>query len=127
MVSKRVVQDIVPSTKKPKRSIRSVPIDDSEYIDMDKVVEEEMEDASPIMIKKKNRKTKFEFEEDEESESPASKPIKTKIKSKSSKSPKLLVFLIIFICVATIAVAISLLYTKAIVIYQEWPQTIRIY
>lgn len=115
MVSKRVVQDIVPSTKKPKRSIRSVPIDDSEYVDMDKVVEEEMEDASPIMIKKKNRKTKFEFEEDEESESPASKPIKTKIKSKSSKSPKLLVFLIIFICVATIAVAISLLYTKAIV------------
>jgi hypothetical protein len=98
MIAKRVVQDIVPSERKPssRRITRAVH-------------SERTDDEIPVIIKKRNVSKKEVVNEN---------PVHTRLDTKSklrSKYSKIFTFGAIFLCVAIIALALSLLYSRAIV------------
>ena len=95
MAPKKVVQDIVPSTR---RSIRSIPIKrvrEEEPEEVEKIEDVEEEEALPVTPRKRKAPRKPE--------------------KKGSGMKTLLVFIIIIVCIGVIATALSLLYTKAVV------------
>lgn len=109
MPSKKVVQDIIPSSR---RSIRLVPLKRDE-------IDEEIEDVKEI---KKTRSSKVkvsdkQIEEIEEEDIPVVKKPVNLPKTKKARSgfPKILIFFIILACIAIIGIAVSLFYSKAIV------------
>ena len=100
MSPKKIVQDIVPSSK---RSIRSIPVERNERVGYRKEIEGE-------------RKEKREAEQKNEDDTPTAEPTPIKRnKPDKSKFKTTLTFLIIFICIGAIATALSLLYTKAVI------------
>jgi hypothetical protein len=98
MTAKRVVQDIVPSEKKPAPRRISRPVQ-----------AERADDEIPVIIKKKSVAKKEIVREN---------PVHTRFDTKPRPKPKfskIFAFGAIFICVAIIAIALSLLYSRAIV------------
>lgn len=98
MIAKRVVQDIVPSERKPssRRITRAVH-------------SERTDDEIPVIIKKRNVSKKEVVNEN---------PVQPRFDAKSKPRPKyskIFTFGAIFLCVAIIALALSLLYSRAIV------------
>lgn len=108
MTSKRVVQDIVPSDKKIRRSTRStLPIRRTTKKNEPEIdVVEKINEEIPVIIKKRSNYSNSHFDEI------TKQPSKTYFKSKYSK---LITFSIVFVCISIIAIALSLLYTKAVV------------
>ena len=121
MQAKKVVQDIIPTSR---RSVRSAPLTRESRVKRSERANDEeiIEESEPVTRKTRSNSNivgadKIKIHKEDVAVIVGNKiPEQKRKKTKRPGFPKALIFLIILICVIIIGIALSLLYSKAIVV-----------